>query len=1068
MTNELSNSKDESMDIRDYMELENSFTIAKEIITKDYLYKLEEYRVCDVPDELKKLDITEYTRLYRFKKLVSDKKENTIDKMVTVLNAAYSCAATVITLIKGEGNHTDYYIGIVSKDASQEKCDIGTQSETFRSALIGNFPGLSIEKIKNNELEKLNKEIFVNDYITSVSGIASLRNDKERNNESFVQGMEHLVDSLQGRKYSLLIIADPVSPNELAIAKSAYETLYSNFYPFLHSSLSMNESESFTVSHSQTESLTKTIGKSTSFSQGYSHTDGWSESFSRGTSKNKSPGAALAAVGAVAGIALTGGAALPVVAAAAGLGMGIGGSIGNALIGSKGETYNENHGRNGSDSTNYNKAETQNEATAKQKADTKGESESNSHGRTLQVSTENKTIKNILNRIDKNVERLEKCEAFGAFNYAAYVISPDPETNAIVANGYNALTRGDNSALQAAFINNWRNKSEGYKNVKEYLMHFSHPQFYKDLSSDMLVTPASLSNSYETAVSMALPKRSISGLPVSETAAFGRNIYDIGFNDNSASSVPIGKIYHMGNETDTNVLLNTQSLAMHTFITGSTGSGKSQTVYQILRELKNKKISFLVIEPAKGEYKHVFGSEVNVFGTNKEYTPLLRINPFRFPRGIHVLEHIDRLVEIFNVCWPMYAAMPAVLKDAIEKAYISAGWDLNESENIYCDTLFPTFDDVLIQLNKVIDESAFSDEVKDNYKGSLVTRLRSLTNGIYGRIFRNNEIGDVTLFDESAVIDISRVGSIETKSMIMGVLVMRLQEYRMTSENVNAQLHHVTVLEEAHNLLKRTSTEQSSENSNLLGKSVEMLSNAIAEMRTYGEGFIIADQAPGLLDMSVIRNTNTKIIMRLPDEEDRRLVGKAENLNDEQISELAKLPTGIGAVYQNNWLESVLCKITYEENESDYRYAPIYRDNEVNNDMIILTDLLHKSAGEKLDMNTKQLVEYILGSSLSAGSKIDAIKAIRRNGNATSDEISGVIYDLVMKNVRLTELKEAGSIEEWKDLIIFNDKNDLSHFSDHEQNRIIEYILLEQQKRFDLQESYVEKWHKYLDKAVIT
>ena len=67
-----------------------------------------------------------------------------------------------------------------------------------------------------------------------------------------------------------------------------------------------------------------------------------------------------------------------------------------------------------------------------------------------------------------------------------------------------------------------------------------------------------------------------------------------------------------------------------------------------------------------------------------------------------------------------------------------------------------------------------------------------------------------------------------------------------------------TVLEEAHNILRRTSFEQSSEGSNLTGKSVEMISNAIAEMRTYGEGFIIVDQAPGLLDMSAIRNTNTK------------------------------------------------------------------------------------------------------------------------------------------------------------------------------------------------------------------
>ena len=83
-----------------------------------------------------------------------------------------------------------------------------------------------------------------------------------------------------------------------------------------------------------------------------------------------------------------------------------------------------------------------------------------------------------------------------------------------------------------------------------------------------------------------------------------------------------------------------------------------------------------------------------------------------------------------------------------------------------------------------------------------------------------------------------------------------------TAAGANRPLRHLTVLEEAHNLLKRTSTDQPVEGGNLLGKSVEMLSNAIAEMRTYGEGFIIADQAPGLLDMAAIRNTNTKIILR--------------------------------------------------------------------------------------------------------------------------------------------------------------------------------------------------------------
>ena len=165
---------------------------------------------------------------------------------------------------------------------------------------------------------------------------------------------------------------------------------------------------------------------------------------------------------------------------------------------------------------------------------------------------------------------------------------------------------------------------------------------------------------------------------------------------------------------------------------------------------------------------------------------------------------------------------------------------------------------------------------------------------------------------------------------MMGMLVMKLQEHRMSGKlPMNADLRHITVLEEAHNILRRTSTEQATESANILGKSVEMLANAIAEMRTYGEGFIIADQAPGLMDMSVIRNTNTKIIMRLPDQSDRELVGKAANLNDDQITELAKLPRGVAAIYQNEWVQPVLCKVDRHENAHG-----IYINNAVNDHLL--------------------------------------------------------------------------------------------------------------------------------------
>ena len=191
----------------------------------------------------------------------------------------------------------------------------------------------------------------------------------------------------------------------------------------------------------------------------------------------------------------------------------------------------------------------------------------------------------------------------------------------------------------------------------------------------------------------------------------------------------------------------------------------------------------------------------------------------------------------------------------------------------------------------------------------------------------------------------------------MGMLVLKLQEYRMThTDSLNNPLKHVTVLEEAHNILKRTSNEQSMEGSNLMGKSVEMIANGIAEMRTYGEGFIIADQAPGLMDMAVIRNTNTKIIMRLPDFSDRELVGKSANLNDDQITELAKLPKGVTALYQNEWIEPILCKIDqFEGKTQPYHYNCVDIIYDETSDKLAVLELLSQSEYLEEAMQVKEI-----------------------------------------------------------------------------------------------------------------
>ena len=189
----------------------------------------------------------------------------------------------------------------------------------------------------------------------------------------------------------------------------------------------------------------------------------------------------------------------------------------------------------------------------------------------------------------------------------------------------------------------------------------------------------------------------------------------------------------------------------------------------------------------------------------------------------------------------------------------------------------------------------------------MVTRVKSLTVGLNKFIFTTQQTPYEYLFDQNCILDISRVKSGETKALIMGLMVYILNEYRVDQKTSNnSGLKHVTVLEEAHNLLKNTAGGGESE---LVGKSVEMLTQTIAEIRTYGEGFIIVDQSPSSVDIAAIKNTNTKIVLRTPEANDREAVGRSMGLTPNQVNEIAKLPSGVAVVYQNNWVNPVLTMI---------------------------------------------------------------------------------------------------------------------------------------------------------------
>lgn len=743
------------------------------------------------------------------------------------------------------------------------KNDIGLLSDS----ICGNFPGTKTSVFNARETD-LNK-LFNFDAYKSIATLCNIPSEKSE--EYLCQGIDKLLNGIvpktDAESYFIVILAESLPQNTLRDILNGYHEMATAITPFAGYQFQAGEN------------ATKTEGEM----EALSHSDSISHSITKTHSVNAG---------------LQGGLSLDGIA-------NIGASLGYGYSWGKTDTTGVTDTR------------------------TKGTNRSVSLGTSENTTYTYKSyiVTDLIAKLEATIKRINESQSTGLWKCASYVLAQEPKASKNIANFLRSLTQGDDSYIEPSFLNEWSKQENNgvtmFGEAIKYLTHFCHPVFVNGIDN-VAITPTANVSTTELANVFAFPRYSVQGLPVIECTRFGREPHSL---DKLILDIELGCGYHMyycarkeeeckgcslKNADKHRIKISKEELKKHTFITGSTGSGKSNTIYHLLSEVclaKDSCTTFLIIEPAKGEYKDVFGGrdDVSVYGTNPFKAPnLLKINPFSFPRGIHVLEHIDRLVEVFNACWPMYAAMPAILKESIEKAYELVGWNLRTSKHIQ---EFPTFSTLMTILPKIIDSSGYSADTSNDYKGALLTRVRSLNTGMNGQIFEADT--DYTkLFDENAIVDISRIGSSETKSLIMGIVVLKLQEYRMSELlEGNQPLRHITVLEEAHNLLRRTSSEQSQESSNLQGKSVEMLANAIAEMRTYGEGFIIVDQSPGLMDMSVIRNTNTKIIMRSPDESDRVLVGKAAGLSDAQIDELSRLKCGVAALSQSGWIEPVLCKV---------------------------------------------------------------------------------------------------------------------------------------------------------------
>ena len=364
-----------------------------------------------------------------------------------------------------------------------------------------------------------------------------------------------------------------------------------------------------------------------------------------------------------------------------------------------------------------------------------------------------------------------------------------------------------------------------------------------------------------------------------------------------------------------------ESLNRHVFVCGATGAGKSQTVRSLLEAATASGIPWLVIEPAKAEYRlmagRLPGTEVIRIRPGEPDAIAAGLNPLepaagdggRFP----LQTHADLVRALFIASFQAEEPFPQVLSAALGRVYEEAGWDLALGEPVRPGAAgdepgFPTLTDLQRVAERVVSEIGYSQRVTDDVLGFIRVRLASLRHGTTGRFLEGGHPLDfAVLLRKNVVLEIEDVGDDGDKAFLMGAVLIRLVEYlRLTRQPVSG-LRHLTVIEEAHRLLRRS--DAGGPAGRAAGHAVEMFAGLLAEIRAYGEGLVIAEQIPARLSPDAIKNTAVKLVHRLPAADDRDAVGATMNASPAQARYLVTLPPGRAAVFSDGMDFPVLVQI---------------------------------------------------------------------------------------------------------------------------------------------------------------
>ena len=369
--------------------------------------------------------------------------------------------------------------------------------------------------------------------------------------------------------------------------------------------------------------------------------------------------------------------------------------------------------------------------------------------------------------------------------------------------------------------------------------------------------------------------------------------------------------------TDRDITLAVKSLTKHTLIAGSTGSGKTTTALEILRQLwAVHKIPFLVIEPVNSDaddYRKLADEpgfeSLEVITVGDEGGRPLRFNPFEVPPGVLVGEHMANLLACFKAAFGLFEPLPSIYQDALNLTYLRAGF-LSAERPTGSKRAWPTVVEFLRAMREVTDGLTYAGEVRANIDAASIRRAEQLVRGATGSAFVTDQPNDIErLLDHPVILELKSLGTGDEQALMMALLLNAITEHYQSVRGPSSKLVHVTLVEEAHRLLARSAGGKAAEDAQAKERAAEAFANTLAENRKYGEGVIIAEQIPSKLVQDAVKNTNLKIMHRLTAEDDRRYLGETMGMDEAQRLFATRLQVGEALLYSDEFAEAAHVRI---------------------------------------------------------------------------------------------------------------------------------------------------------------